>query len=121
MIKGVVIRLLVGVVALWVTSLLAQELGLPLKITTATGAVVAVIALSLVNAVIRPVISLLTAPLNCLTFGLVGLAINALLFWLVGEMGIEGFTVDSFPAALFGSVVMAVVSGLLNAFVSVEH
>lgn len=125
--KSVVIRLLVGAVALWITSYLAGLLGLPLKIGSASGAILAVIALSLVNAVIRPVLMLLALPLRCLTFGLAGLVINALLFLLVGQLGIQGFQVgspghpgDTFLAALFGSVVMGVVSGLLNAFIKVR-
>ena len=122
--KGIVIRLLVGIAALWITSYLAQQVGLAIKITSAGGAVLAVLALSLVNAVIRPVLSFFALPLRCMTFGLIGFVINALLFLLVGNLGIEGFTVgqpgqplQTFLAALFGSVVMAVVSGLLNAFV----
>jgi len=124
LIKSILIRLLVGVAALWITSLLAQQVGLTLKITSAGGAVLAVVALSLVNAVIRPVVNLLALPLRCMTFGLIGFVINALLFLLVGQLGIEGFQVgergkpaETFLAALFGSVVMGVVSALLNAFV----
>ncbi|MBI3947978.1 MAG: phage holin family protein [Armatimonadetes bacterium] len=119
--KSILIRLVVSAVALWITSLLARALGLQLEIGSAVGAVVAVVALALVNAVIRPVLNLLVGPLNCLTFGLIGFVINALLFWLVGQLGIEGFRVGSFVAALFGSVVMGIISGLLNAFVRVER
>jgi putative membrane protein len=124
LIKGIVIRLLVGVAALWITSILAQQLGLPLVIGSASGAVLAVIALSFVNAVIRPVVSFFAMPLRCMTFGLIGIVINALLFLLVGQLGIEGFRVgapgqplQTLLAALFGSVVMGIVSALLNAFV----
>lgn len=125
--KSIVIRLLVGAVALWITSYLAQQLNLPLKIGSASGAIVAVAVLSLINAVIRPVLMLLALPLRFMTFGLAGLVINALLFLLVGRLGIEGFQVglpghpgDTFPAALFGSVVMGIVSGILNAFIKVK-
>jgi putative membrane protein len=125
--KSIVIRLLVGAVALWITSYLAQQLNLPLKIGSASGAIVAVAVLSLINAVIRPVLMLLALPLRFMTFGLAGLVINALLFLLVGRLGIEGFQVgspghpgDTFPAALFGSVLMGIVSGILNAFIKVK-
>src|SRR5437868_3859091 len=45
---------------------------------------IAVIIMALVNASIRPIAQFLTAPLNCLTFGIIGLVVNAVMFWLVG-------------------------------------
>lgn len=124
---SVIVRLLVGAVALWITSLLAQSLQIPLKVGSASGAVVAVVALSLANALIRPVLNLLAMPLRCMTFGLIGFAINALLFWGVSLLKIEGFQVGgnsalgTVEAAFFGSIVMSVVSALLNAFVKVKQ
>lgn len=127
--KGMFVRLLVGAVALWITSLLAQQLALPLKIGSAAGALLAVIALSLVNALIRPVLGFFAMPLRCMTFGLVGFAINALLFWSISLLNLPGFQVgdptqpDAVPtilAAFFGSTVMGIVSALLNAFVKTK-
>lgn len=115
--KATLLRLIVSAIALWITSLLAQQLGLGLKLESATGAVLAVLALALVNALIRPLFTLLTLPLRCMTFGLISFVINAILFWLVGQLDIPGFQVHGFLAALFGSVVMSAVSAILNAFV----
>ena len=99
--------------ALYLTVLLGRELGLKLAITDVVGAFIAVLVLTLVNAFIRPVLRLVTLPLNCLTLGLFGFVINALMFWLVGTLGL-GLKVDGFWAALFGSVALSVISGILN-------
>jgi len=78
---------------------------------------VAVVALGLANAIIRPIIMFFVWPINCLTFGLFGFVVNALLFFAVGRMDL-GFTIkpgiDGFLASLIGSVGMGVLSGLIN-------
>jgi putative membrane protein len=75
----------------------------------------AVAIMALVNAFIRPILRLLTAPLNCLTFGLLGVLINALMFWLVPFLaraaGMPVFDV-SFPGAILGSILVGLISGL---------
>ncbi|PTQ52488.1 MAG: hypothetical protein BLITH_0667 [Brockia lithotrophica] len=79
-------------------------------------AIVAALLWGLVNAVIRPVLNLLTLPLNVLTLGLFGLVVNALLFWLVGSV-VSGFVVHGFWPAFFGSILMGLLSGLFSYFV----
>jgi len=78
---------------------------------------VAVVALGLANAVVRPIIMFFMWPINCVTFGLLGFVINALLFFIVGQMKL-GFSVQpgltGFIASLIGSVGMGVLSGLIN-------
>ena len=76
--------------------------------------VIAVVALGLANALIRPIIMLFVWPINCLTFGLLGLVINVLLFWAVGSGFVPGFKVANFQAAVIGSLGMAVLSGAIN-------
>lgn len=71
----------------------------------------------LLNAILRPLIYLLTCPLIILTLGLGTLLINTLLFYLTGLLGRQfgfGFTVDGFLAAFFGALVVSVVSFILN-------
>ena len=77
-------------------------------------AIVAVIALGLANSLIRPLIMFFVWPINCLTFGLLGFAVNVLLFWLVGSGFLHGFHVSSARGALIGSVAMGIMSGLIN-------
>ena len=75
-------------------------------------ALFAVVVMGIVNAIIRPIVQLLTLPLNCLTFGLFSFVINAVMFWLVGWFT-EAFRVH-FAGALVGSIVMSLVGGLAN-------
>lgn len=111
------LRWIFGAGALYLTVLFGQMLGLGLGIRDAVSALIVVAVLTLVNAFVRPIVRLLTMPLNCLTLGLFNFVINALMFWLVGELKI-GLRVDGFVAALFGSVVLSIISGLLNSFVA---
>lgn len=115
--KGVIIRWVVSAIALYLTALLAQALGLRIGVNGA-GALLAVLALAVVNALIRPMLLLMALPLNCLTLGLFTFIINALMFWLVGAGWIPGFEVSGFPAAVFGSVVMGIIAGLANQVVA---
>ena len=79
-------------------------------------ALVAALVLGLVNAVIRPVLILLTLPATVVTLGLFILVINGLLFWFVGSF-VEGFRVGGFWAAFFGAILFSIVSWLLSALV----
>lgn len=79
-------------------------------------ALVAALVLGLVNAVVRPVLVLLTLPVTVLTLGLFIFVINGLLFWMVGTW-LEGFAVAGFWAGVFGAVLFSLVSWLLSALV----
>ena len=63
-----------------------------------------VIVFGLINALIRPLIIILTIPLNILTFGFLTLIINALMFWLTSTI-VKGFEVDNFWASFWGAIV----------------
>lgn len=78
------------------------------------GLLLMVVVLGIVNAVFRPIVQLLTLPLSCLTFGLFAFVVNALMFWVAGQV-VPGFHVAGWLAPLFGSVVMGLVGGALNA------
>ena len=78
-------------------------------------AIVVVLVLSLLNAVIRPILIVLTLPVNLLTLGLFSLVINALIFWLASTM-VKGFYVEGFTAAFFGALIMSVVSWFTSLF-----
>lgn len=107
------LRWIITAAALYATVYLGQTLGLKLSVDGAAPALLAVLVLAIVNAVLRPVAQLITLPLSCLTFGLFAFVVNALMFWLVGKL-VPGFRVDGFLPALFGSVVMGLISGALN-------
>lgn len=63
-----------------------------------------VIIFGLINALIRPLVILLTLPINILTFGFLTLIINALMFWLTSSI-VKGFEVTNFWAAFWGALV----------------
>ena len=82
---------------------------------TSPGALwVAALLLGLVNAIVRPVLVLLTLPLTILTLGLFLLVINALMMMLVSAV-VKGFEVKGFWTAFFASVLIAVLSFFLDA------
>lgn len=73
--------------------------------------------LGIVNAVIRPVVLILTLPINLLTLGLFTLVINAALLKLVADF-VPGFVIESFHAAFFGALLISFISWVVNVFVS---
>jgi len=77
-------------------------------------ALIAALVLGLVNAVIRPVLVLLTLPVTLLTLGLFIFVINGLLFWFVGTF-ISGFVVAGFWPGVFGAIGYSIVSWALSA------
>ena len=77
-------------------------------------ALIAALILGLVNAVIRPLLIILTLPVNILTLGLFTLVINALLLWFVASI-VKGFDVKNFTAAFLGALILWVVGWITNA------
>lgn len=76
-----------------------------ITVTNFYAALVAALVLGLVNALIRPIIVVLTLPFNILTLGLFTLVINALLFWFASSL-VKGFNVASFWPAFLGAILM---------------
>lgn len=119
MIHGI-LRWIVSIVALYITVYVGQLLKLHLWLQSGLPGLVAamlvVTILVIVNAIVAPVLKFLSLPINCLTFGLFGFVINAVLFWTVGQH-VPGFHVRGPIASLFGTVFMGFVSGALGFFV----
>lgn len=76
-------------------------------------AFIAALVIGLINTLIRPLLLLLTLPINIVTLGLFTLVINALMFWLASSI-VKGFDVNSFSAAFFGALVFWLVSWFTN-------
>ncbi|HOP41598.1 MAG TPA: phage holin family protein [Geobacteraceae bacterium] len=74
---------------------------------------VTALVLGLLNAFLRPILLLVTLPINVLTLGLLTLFINAGLFSLASWL-VKGFTVVGFWNAFFGALLFSITSGLLN-------
>lgn len=83
------------------------------RVASFWSALIAALVIGLVNALIRPLIILLTLPVNILTLGLFTLVINALMFWLASSI-VKGFDVTGFAAAFWGALVYWLVSWLVN-------
>ena len=94
-------------------SLLAVAYLMPsIVVSSFWAALGAALLLGLVNAVIRPVLILLTLPVTLLTLGLFIFVINGLLFWFAGSF-FQGFTVDGFWSGFWGAMVYSLISWLL--------
>jgi putative membrane protein len=78
-------------------------------------ALVAAFLLGIVNTIIKPILVLFTLPLTILTLGLFLLVINGLMLWLVSAL-VRGFHVSGFWGAVFGSILISLVSWLLSKF-----
>jgi putative membrane protein len=67
--------------------------------------------LTVINFVVKPIIRILTLPINILTLGLFSVAVNVAIFWFIGTGNfIKGFVIDNWQAALYGSIIISVVS-----------
>ncbi len=80
-------------------------------------ALLAGLVLALINAVVRPVLKLITLPLTLLTLGLFLFVLNAFCLWLTSAV-VPGFDVNGFRAAFLGALLITVVSWALTVFVN---
>jgi putative membrane protein len=69
-------------------------------------AIIGAVIIGLLNLIVRPIIIILTLPINIITLGIFTLVINATLFWFAASF-VEGFSVDGFISALLGSVLVS--------------
>jgi putative membrane protein len=110
---GFLIRVVVNAVAIWV----ATEIVPGIQAHSATTVVVAALVLGLVNAIVRPVLLVLTLPLTLVTLGLFLFVLNALCLWLTSAV-VPGFEVRGFWAAFWGALIVSALSWAVNGFVS---
>ncbi len=83
-------------------------------------ALIAIVVLGLVNALIRPLLVLLTLPVNILTLGLFTFVINALMLLLVSSI-VKGFSVDGFAPAFWAALILSIVSWIVSKFLYSER
>ena len=95
-------------------SLLIVDLVVPgVNIATFPAALLAGVVLGVVNSVIRPVLSILSLPINFLTLGLFSLVVNGFCFWLASVF-VLGFAVNGLLAFILGPVILSCASTFLN-------
>lgn len=111
-----VLKFIIGAIGLW----LASEIVRGFRIDTVTTLAAAAIILGLVNALVRPVLILLTLPITVLTLGLFLIVINgitvAITAWLL-----KGMTVDGLWPAMLGALVIGVVSWAAEAVLGINR
>ena len=107
------LRLIINAAALFVVAYFIPGV----HVTSIVGAFVAAIILGIANAIVKPILILISLPLEIVTLGLFTFVINAVLFWVVGHLGI-GLIVTGFGPALWGSIVLWLVSWALSALLA---
>lgn len=113
--KGLLLRWLILTLSILAAAYLLEGI----EVSGFSSAFFAAAALGILNAFFRPILLLLTLPINILTLGLFTFAVNALLLMLTSGI-IGGFHVRGFWSAVFGSLVISVVSWLLTSVVNDE-
>lgn len=76
-------------------------------------ALITSVVFGLINAVIRPLVLILTLPINILTLGLLTFIINALMFWLASVV-VKGFYVANFASAFWGALIYTIIVCIIN-------
>lgn len=79
-------------------------------------ALIVAACLVFLNMVVKPIVTILTLPINILTLGLFSLVINGIFFWFVAQI-ITGFTVASFTAAIIGAFVISIINWIISHFI----
>lgn len=112
-VMGILIRWIILTVSIIIASYLLEGI----HISGFFSAFFAAAALGILNALFRPILLLLTLPINVLTLGLFTFIINALMLKTASGI-IPGFEVHGFWTAVIGSLIISVISWLLNSFIS---
>ena len=105
-----IVRLIINMVAVLIISYLFPKI---IRVDGFLAALVAAFLLGIVNAIIKPILVFLTFPITILTLGLFLLVINGLMLWLVSAL-VKGFYVNGFWGAVFGSILISLVSWILS-------
>ncbi len=104
-----ILRILINTLAIFAVAYLVPGF----EVSGFLAALIMAVILGIINALIRPLVILLTLPVNILTLGLFTFIINALMFWLASVFVI-GVSVADFAAAFWGAIIVWIVSWLTN-------
>jgi len=106
--RGFLLRWLFNTVAIYATTQIISGIRVP----DLGGAILAALVLGIVNAIIRPLILLLTLPVNVLTLGLFTLVVNTIMLYLVAL--VAPLEITGFWAAFIGALLIAIISTVLS-------
>jgi putative membrane protein len=109
---SIFIRFIINAIALWVADALIADVRVS---GSAVDWLILLVAFGLINALIKPILKLLTLPINIATLGLFTLVINAFLFWLTSVL-VPALEVDGIIPTFLGALVVSIVSTVLSRF-----
>ena len=110
---GFLLRVAVNIVAI----VLAARLVRGIEVDGVLSAVAAGLLLGVVNAVVRPVLLVLTLPITLVTLGLFLFVLNGICFWLVAAV-VKGFAVTGFWPAVLGALIVSILSWVVTVLIS---
>ena len=111
---GLIIRILISAVAVLIASYVLRSFGV--YVDGFGTAIIVAIVLGLLNAILKPILVVLTIPITILTLGLFYLVINVLMVYLAASL-VSGFRVDNFIGALLFSIIVSVASSIIGSIV----
>jgi putative membrane protein len=106
---SILFHLVITAASLWVTTQLVSGV----TVSSTQALVLAALALGIVNAVVRPILHVLSFPLTVITLGLFYFVVNGIAFGIAAAV-VPGFEVNGVMAAILGALVLSVVSWLLH-------
>lgn len=107
------VSLMIRWLVLTLAVVLASRIVPGFHVATTGTAFLAAVLLSLLNVALRPVLFLLTLPVNILSLGLFSLVLNGFMLWLTAAM-LQGVRVSGFGSAVMGAIVISIASTLIN-------
>ena len=93
--------------SLWITDALLKGM----EIANFKALLIAAVVLIIMNAIVKPILTLLTFPITVVTLGLFLLVVNALTYWWTASL-VDGFTINSFTTAIIGALITSIISSL---------
>ena len=108
---GILIKIGVNALAIWIAAYFVD--GMDFNTASIVGVIVVGAIFGLINAVLKPIVTILALPAVLLTLGLLTFVINALMLWLTASVT-SALTIEGFGAALLGSIIVSIASFVLS-------
>lgn len=110
--RGLLIKWIINSLAILIVTYIVKGIEIASPVTV----IVVAFVLGIINAFLRPLIILITLPINIVTFGIFTFFINGFLFYMVSQI-VKGFIITGFWPAFFGSILFSIISLLLSLLV----
>jgi putative membrane protein len=109
---GFLIKWIINAIAILIVTYIIKGI----EVASPVVALVAAFVLGIINAFVRPILIIITLPINVLTLGIFTLFINGFLFYLVSKI-VKGLVITGFWPAFIGAIIVSVISFLLSLFI----